>query len=102
MAQDGTVWRLDPRSGRPRAVVEIGGVPWGVAVGKDSVWVSDNCRGAVSRIDADTNAVVAKVDVGFFPQWLVADEDYVWVGIADIASGVPAAGPAGLALPGCD
>lgn len=101
MAQDGTVWRIDPRSGTPRAVIDVGKVPWGVAVGERAVWVSNNCEGSVSRIDPETNQVVATIHTGFFPQWLAADDEQVWVGLSDTGSGVPAAGPAALALPQC-
>jgi streptogramin lyase len=82
MGGDGTVWRIDPRSGRARAIIKVGKGPWGVAAGKDAVWVTSHCEGTVSRIDPDTDEVVERIELGFFPQWLAVGGGHVWVGVA--------------------
>ena len=70
MGKDGTVWRIDPRTERARAIVKTGKGPWGIAVGGGSVWVTNHCVGTVSRIDPETDEVVATIELGLFPQWL--------------------------------
>jgi DNA-binding SARP family transcriptional activator/streptogramin lyase len=78
---DGTVWRVDLATRKPVAIVQVGGEPFGLAVGAGSVWVA-NQNGSVARIDPTTDQVVATVETGFFPQWLAADGRYVWVGLS--------------------
>ena len=82
MFSDDTVWRLDPSTGLPRAIVRVGRGPYDVAVGRRSVWVSDHCDGTVERIDPSTDSVVQTVHTGFHPQWLAAADKSVWVGLA--------------------
>jgi virginiamycin B lyase len=53
-----------------------------VAVGRGSIWVTNQCDGTISRIDPDTNEVTDKIDLGYHPQWLAADNDFIWVGVA--------------------
>ena len=81
MFRDDTVWRLDPWTGRPRAIVKVGHRPWSVAMGRDAVWVSDHCDGTVEEIDPATNRVVRTIHTGHHPQWLTAAGGFVWVGL---------------------
>jgi len=60
----GTVWRIDSFSERVERVIDVSGVPFGLAVGAGSVWVTDYCHGAVARIDPKTNQIVARIEVG--------------------------------------
>ena len=95
MEFDGTVWRMDPGTGRASAIINVPRAPVGVAAGAGSVWVTSNCRGTVSRIDPNTNTVVATIDTGYFPQYVAAAGGFVWVGITgQPSSGVRAAPPA--------
>ena len=82
MQFDGTVWRIDPGTGKPSAIINVPRAPRGVAAGSGSMWVTSNCRGTVSRIDPDTNTVVATIETGYFPQYVAAAGRFVWVGIA--------------------
>jgi len=82
MFLDDTVWRLDPETGKPQAIVKVGHRPWSVAVGRGAVWVTDHCDGTLDRIDPATNAVDQRIHTGYHPQWLAAAGDFVWVGIA--------------------
>jgi DNA-binding SARP family transcriptional activator/DNA-binding beta-propeller fold protein YncE len=100
MGEDGTVWRIHPRSRKVEAVIEVGRLPWGLAVGDDAVWVTNNCDGTVSRIDPQSNEIVATIDTGFFPQWVAATRGHLWVGLAETWSPVPGSGPS--TLEGCD
>ena len=79
---EGTVWRVDAATGKVRAIVRVGGLPFGVAVGAGAVWVANHDDGTVARIDPATDRVVATIRTGFFPEWLAADDRYVWVGLS--------------------
>jgi DNA-binding beta-propeller fold protein YncE len=100
MGEDGTVWRIHPRSRKVEAVIDVGRLPWGLAVGEGAVWVTNNCDGTVSRIDPRSDAVVATIDTGFFPQWVAAAGAHLWVGLAETWSPVAGSGPS--TLEGCD
>jgi YVTN family beta-propeller protein len=81
-ASDGSVWRVDARTGRVRAIVRVGGLPFGLAVGAGAVWVANQDDGSISRIDPATDEVVTKIPTGFHPEWLAADDRFVWVGLS--------------------
>jgi YVTN family beta-propeller protein len=81
MSLDDTIWRLDPRTGRPQAIVKVGHRPWSAAVSRDAVWVTDHCDGTIKRIDPATNTVVRTIHTGYHPQWLTATGGFVWVGL---------------------
>lgn len=82
MFLDDTLWRLDPGTGKPQAIVKVGHRPWSVAVGGGTVWVTDHCDGTVKRIDPASNRVVQTIRTGYHPQWLAAADGAVWVGLA--------------------
>ena len=79
---EGTVWRVDAATGKVRAIVRVGGLPFGVAVGAGAVWVANDDDGSIARIDPATDRVVATIRTGYFPEWLAADDRYVWVGLS--------------------
>jgi hypothetical protein len=81
MFMDDTVWRLDPGTGKPLAIVKVGHRPWSVAVGDGAVRVADHCDGTVKRIDPASNRIVPTIHTGFHPQWLAAAGGDVWVGL---------------------
>ena len=60
--RDGTVSRIDPRSGVQTAVIPVGAAPGpaSVAVGAGGVWVSNERAGTVARIDPARSAVVER------------------------------------------
>ena len=67
----GTVTRLDGRSGKVKAVIEVGPAgpagPHGVIADKASVWVGVTNSESVVRIDPATNAVVATIKTNTSP-----------------------------------
>ena len=81
MFEDDKVWRLDPLTGKPQAIIPVGKGPWSVAAGSGSVWVTNECDGTVSRIDPDTNTVIEMIETGYEPPWLAAGGGSVWVGV---------------------
>jgi len=84
MYDDNKVWRIDPDTGTPQAIIPVGHGPWSAAVGSGSVWVTNQCGGTVSRIDPDTNTVVKTIETGYNPRWLAAGSNSVWVGVTEI------------------
>lgn len=76
----GSLVRIDPDGNRVTAAIDLGdGSPSDVAVGFDSVWVSDSTADAVYRVDPDTGAVVTEIAVTGGPTSLAVTADAVWV-----------------------
>jgi YVTN family beta-propeller protein len=78
-ATDGTVSRVDPRSGTA-VPIRVGNDPTGVAVDPigRAVWVTNGTDGTVSRIDVATGAV-STIQVGNGPAGVVVGLGGVWV-----------------------
>jgi DNA-binding SARP family transcriptional activator len=85
-ANDDSVWiaagphhvlRIDPTTNEPSAIIDVGHVPVGVALGEEAVWVVTTAERAL-RIEPDTNTATAEVPVGF-PVTLMAGKQAVWV-----------------------
>lgn len=78
---DGTVSRIDPRSGQPvGAPIGVGEDPGAVAVGAGSVWVANFGDGTVTRINARSGRLVgAPIAVGRGPTDVVVGRGRVWV-----------------------
>jgi peptide/nickel transport system substrate-binding protein len=70
---------IDPDSGKVLAEVPVGGAPGEVAVGPDSVWVTNTNDNTVSRIDLSTNDVRQTIPVGAGPAGVAAGAGAVWV-----------------------
>ena len=76
---DGTLRRLDARTGALQDTIDLGVEPHGIAVGHGAVWVADAHHHAVLRVDPGSGRTVARVPVGFEPGPLVATRAAVWV-----------------------
>jgi streptogramin lyase len=81
----GTLYRIDPDSGRVQARIETGfsGYVQGgshdqVVVGAGSVWYGSHDRGYVARIDPGTNRVTKRLNVGATADLIAAGGRYVW------------------------
>jgi streptogramin lyase len=81
MFWDNTVWRLDPVTGTPQAIVQVGRRPWSLAVTRRGVWVTDHCDGTVKRIDPAHNSVAGTLHLGQHPQWIAGAGSSLWVGV---------------------
>ena len=81
-----SVWRIDPHTARPRAIIPVPETPQGVAAGAGAIWVGGHCGGVVSRIDPDTDSVVATIKTGYYPRIPAVGGGFVWVGVAGIPS----------------
>ena len=89
-AEDGTIERLDPRTGKLAHTIGIGADVNDVAIGFGSVWVADGNDGTVTRIDPVAAQVQRKLQLAapdalgpntvFF---VATDNRYVWASLGD-------------------
>jgi YVTN family beta-propeller protein len=75
----GMVARIDTRSNKVVARIQVGDWPVGVTATTDAVWVVNNGSDTVSRIDPATNRVAATVQVGKKPLEVAVGADAAWV-----------------------
>ena len=78
-ALDPRLWRLDARTGRVLATVELGFAPRSVAVGGGAAWITDALDDEVERIDLATNKRMTPVPVGRLPGGVAVFAGSVWV-----------------------
>jgi DNA-binding SARP family transcriptional activator len=85
-ADDDSVWiaagphhvlRLDPTTNEPFAIIDVGRVPVGVALGEEALWVVTTA-GRALRIEPHTNTATTEVPIGY-PVALTAGKQAVWV-----------------------
>jgi DNA-binding SARP family transcriptional activator len=85
-ADDDSVWiaagphhvlRIDPATNEPSAIIDVGHVPVGVALGEEALWVVTTAERAL-RIEPHTNTATAEVPIGD-PVALTAGKQAVWV-----------------------
>jgi DNA-binding SARP family transcriptional activator/DNA-binding beta-propeller fold protein YncE len=85
-ADDDSVWdgwgthhvlRIDPATNELSATIDVGGVPVGVALGDEALWVVTIAERAL-RIEPHTNAATAEVPIGY-PVALTTGKQAVWV-----------------------
>jgi YVTN family beta-propeller protein len=76
---DRRMWRLDRRSGRILATIELPFIPRTVAVGEGGVWVTAPLDDRVLRIDPETNAITATIATGRGTSGVAAGAGSVWV-----------------------
>jgi ABC-type transport system substrate-binding protein len=80
---DGTVSRIDARTGVQTAVIPVGSHagPGDVAVGAGGVWVSNELAGTIARIDPARDTVVKTLKIGNQPRGVAVIDDSLWVGV---------------------
>jgi YVTN family beta-propeller protein len=81
-SQDGqSITRLNSRTGVPSAPVPVGAAaaPRALAVGANSIWVADELRGVVFRVDPTQRRVVDTIIVGNGPVDVAVGYGSVWV-----------------------
>jgi streptogramin lyase len=71
---DGTLSRIEERTGRPQGTLRVGGAPSALAVTTESLLVLDSARARVLRLDPRTGRVTDVVAVGGFPTALAVGE----------------------------
>lgn len=75
----GTVWRLDPSSGRVTARTRVPAGAAALLAADGAVWIAGAGMPVISRLDARTAALTGKVHVGPQPFALASANDAVWV-----------------------
>lgn len=70
---------IDPSEGSLLGQVELEGSPAAIAEGAGAVWVTDEDRNVVSRIDKETRTIRQTIRVGRGPVALAVDREGVWV-----------------------
>ncbi len=78
-ALDRRLWRLDERTGRVLATIDLGFPPRSAAFENGLLWVTDSLHDTVVPIDARTNQVLRSIPVGRSPGGIVAAAGSVWV-----------------------
>jgi DNA-binding SARP family transcriptional activator len=85
-ADDDSVWiaagphhvhRIDTTTNEPSAIIDVGRVPVGVALGEDALWVVTTAERAL-RVEPHTNTATAEVPIGD-PVALTAGKEGIWV-----------------------
>jgi DNA-binding SARP family transcriptional activator len=71
------VFRIDPTTNEPSAIIDVGHVPVGLALGQEAVWVVTTAERAL-RIEPHTNTATAEVPIEY-PVALTAGKQAVWV-----------------------
>ena len=71
------LFRIDPATNEPSAIIDVGQVPVGVALGQEAVWVVTTAERAL-RIEPHTNTLTGDVPIGY-PIALTAGNQAVWV-----------------------
>lgn len=71
------VFRIDPATNEPFAIIDVGHVPVGLALGEETLWVVTTAERAV-RIEPRTNTATAEVPIEY-PVALTAGKRAVWV-----------------------
>lgn len=80
LAPSGTLWRLDPHTGRVLGRAELGppGAPFSLAAGEGSVWSID-ANGTVVRVDSQSLRVLARIPTTAGADGLATGFGSVWV-----------------------
>ena len=78
-ALDRRLWRLDRRSGRIQATIELGFAPTSVEVANGIVWITDAVRDRIVPLDPEDNEALAGIRVGRGPSGVAAGAGAVWV-----------------------
>jgi Protein kinase domain len=76
---DRRVWRLDQRTGRVLATIELGFPPRSAAFGGGRLWVTDSLHDTVVAVEASTGTVLPPTRVGRSPGGVVVAAGSVWV-----------------------
>jgi DNA-binding SARP family transcriptional activator len=76
-----TVWRLNPETRQPDAVIKVGKFPFNLTVDARGLWVALRNVGKIVRIDPSTNRVTRTVSLGYKPQGMAVGDGALWVTI---------------------
>ncbi|HJP65005.1 MAG TPA: hypothetical protein VKA30_01725, partial [Actinomycetota bacterium] len=82
-AIDGVLTQLSLDGGAVLDTIDLhmaeGNQDAGLAIGPDSVWITDHSGGQLIRVDLGSHRVVARIAVGPGPRDVAADKNGVWI-----------------------
>jgi YVTN family beta-propeller protein len=78
-ALDRRMWKLDARTGRIQATIELGFPPTSVAVSSGKVWITDGLDDRVVPVDIRSGRLLAPVRVGRGASGIAVGAGSVWV-----------------------
>ena len=61
------------------AAIRVGNAPNAIAVDDDSVWVTNQADGTVSRINVETNEVSQLLEAGSQPSGIAIGDGFLWI-----------------------
>jgi DNA-binding SARP family transcriptional activator/streptogramin lyase len=76
-----TVWRLNPETRQPDAVIKVDKFPFNLTADARGLWVAIRDTGRIVRIDPRTNRVMRTVRLGYKPQGMAVGDGVLWVTI---------------------
>jgi streptogramin lyase len=76
-----TVWRLNPETRQPDALIKVGKSPFNITADARGLWVALRDAGKIVRIDPRTSLVTRTVRLGFKPQGMAVGAGALWVTI---------------------
>jgi DNA-binding SARP family transcriptional activator/streptogramin lyase len=76
-----TVWRLNPETRQPDAVIKVGKYPFNITADGRGLWVALREAGTIVRIDPRTDRVTRTVRLGYKPQGMAVGDGALWVTI---------------------
>ncbi len=76
---EGTVWRVDPTSGKRTHEIPVGPGLRGIAVTNTAVWVTSETAGTVTQLDPKSGEVLRVAEVGNGPGAVAIGGGSVWV-----------------------
>ena len=83
---DGTVSKIEPRTGAVIGTTAVGRGPTGIVAGPDAVWVANAGDGTLSEVDPATVKVVKSVPLGNPPRDVVRVPHGVYVTVGSNGS----------------
>lgn len=86
VASDGRLIRVDQHTGAKTGINDVTQSGAGLAIGFDSVWVTDDLQGTLTRVDPETLEGDAPISVPGQPDAIVAGAGAVW--LLDSTAGV--------------
>src|SRR4029079_2905015 len=75
---DRRIWRLDPRTGRIEATIDLPAAPRTVAAGQGALWITAPIDDLVLRVAPATNRVTDRIPVGAGASGVAVGEGSVW------------------------
>ena len=77
-SQDGTLSELEPRAGRPVAVIQGVGDAQALALAAGSVWIAEANEDSLREVDTNTHRVTRSIPIGGAPSGITLGDGSIW------------------------